>query len=93
MTVEINQELYAEFVELTKLEKSKVTFTLREVDCVFYLDVSWPFTSSWNTLSQTDAHSLISRFLPSRYRDINPVVDGDKLTYCLGTLFDILAQR
>ena len=93
MTTEINQELYAEFDDLSRLKASCVEFALREVDCVFYLDVSWPFTSSWNALSGTDSHALVSRFIPPKYRELKPVVDGNKLTYRLGTLFDMLSQR
>lgn len=102
MTAEVPalDDLRARFANVIKLEQTmKLAIQVEERESVFYLVVDFnqvPDTANFK-LGQGSNYPVqfIRPFLPAEFRDIEPVFDLDlkTMSYCLGTVFDILTKR
>ena len=93
-------ELKGRFDQLLKLEQAmRLKVQVEERNSVFYLVVDYnqlPATANFELEpGQPYSVAFIRPFLPTEFRSIEPVYDTDSktITYCLGTVFDILTKR
>ena len=102
MTTEVSilDELKARFANALKLEQAmRLKAQVEERDSVFYLVVDYnqvPATAHFDLEpGQPYLVAFIRPFLPTEFRSIEPVYNTDlkTMTYCLGTVFDILTKR